>query len=156
MKKITALVTSLLLAGTSAAAGQEAAPDAASPEAPVSICQIRQNPDRYVGQVVTVSGTYKTDSSHYAYLLDPSPCGRESTLSLGSKVPERENSVEVFEASEAEECRRTGQRGLCVLEASIVLRGEITLEKGSHLQPDLVHPVINPHSVLSYRFRAER
>ncbi|MFC0682853.1 hypothetical protein ACFFGH_33900 [Lysobacter korlensis] len=149
------VISSLLLAGATTATGQAPAPSSAAPEAAVSICHIRQNPEQYVGRAVTVSGIYKTDSSHYSYLLDPS-CSSQSTLDLGFEVPERDASVAAFEAAKAEECKRTGQRGLCVLEASVVLRGEIASTKGAHLQPDLVYLIINPHSVLTYRFRAER
>jgi hypothetical protein len=156
MKKIVALLTtSLLIAVACAASGQAPAPASVAPAGAVSICHIRQHPERYVGQVVTVSGTYKTDSSHYSYVLDPS-CSSQSTLELGFKVPERDGSVEAFEAAAAEECKRSGQRGICLLEASVVLRGEIAETKGAHLMPNLVHLVINPHSVLAYRFQAER
>jgi hypothetical protein len=156
MKEIAALlITCLLIAGARSASGQAPAPASVAPAGAVSICEIRQHPERYVGRVVTVSGTYKTDSSHYAYVLDPS-CSNQSTLELGFKVPERDGSVEAFEAAEAEECKHSGQRSICLLEASIVLRGEIAETKGAHLMPNLMHLVINPHSVLAYRFKAER
>ncbi|RYG60472.1 MAG: hypothetical protein EON60_07070 [Alphaproteobacteria bacterium] len=152
---VALVISNVLLSVAVAAGGQPSVPTSIAPETAVSICRIRQNPEQYVGRVVTVSGVYKTDSSHYSYVLDPS-CSSQSTLDLGFKVPERDSSVAAFEAAEAEECKRTGQRGLCVLEASIVLRGEIAQTKGAHLQPDLVYLIINPHSVLTYRFRTER
>ena len=127
----------------------------AVPGASVTICAIRQNPTQYVGQVVTVSATYSTDSSHYEYLEDPS-CNAGNTLDIGFKVPERDASVEEFKAAQAAECRKTGSRGLCVIEAQVVLRGRIASTTGAHLQPNLTYLVINPHSVLGYSFRAER
>ena len=149
------VISKLLLAAAATASGQPSGPTSVAAETAVSICHIRRNPEQYVGRVVTVSGTYKTDSSHYSYVLDPS-CSSQSTLDLGFEVPERDSSVAAFEAAEAEECKRTGQRGLCVLEATLVLQGEIAQTKGAHLQPDLVYLIINPHRVLTYRFRAER
>jgi hypothetical protein len=156
-ESVALLITSLLIAGACLASGHAPVPAPAVSADAVSICQIRQHPERYVGRVVTVSGIYKTDSSHYAYVLDPS-CSSQSTLELGFKAPDRDGSVEAFEAAEAEECEHSGQRSrsICLLEASIVLRGEIAETKGAHLMPNLMHLVINPRSVLVYRFKAER
>ena len=107
-------VAALSLLAIPAFAGETAG--GAVPGASVTICAIRQNPAQYVGQVVTVSATYSTDSSHYEYLEDPS-CNAGNTLDMGFKVPERDVSVEEFKAARAAECRRTGRRGLCVIEA---------------------------------------
>ena len=137
------------------ATGQAAPALTASSDATVSICKIRRHPDVYLGKVVSVSATYLTDSSHYEYLKDSS-CATQNILDIGFVVPERDMSVKAFEAAQASECKRTGQQGLCVLEATVLMRGQIAQTKGAHLQPDLVYLIINPHSVLSYRFLAER
>ncbi|HEY4081747.1 MAG TPA: hypothetical protein VGM81_13730 [Burkholderiaceae bacterium] len=92
---------------------------------------------------------------HYEYLKDSS-CAGQNTLDLGFAVPERDPSVQAFADARATECKRTGQRGLCVLTATVVIRGEIAHTKGAHLQPDLVYLIVNPHSVLNYQFRAGR
>ena len=117
----------------------------------VSICEIQANPDRYVGSVVTVSGNYTTDSAHYSSIIDSS-CQKGGILDLGFVVPERDKSVDAFEAAQSIECERRGERGLCVISAEVVLRGEIARTKGADHQPNLVYLIINPHSVLSYRF----
>ena len=144
------LVTALLLAGTWACRAQEP-----SASGPASICEIRKNPADYIGKIVTVSGAYATDSRHYEYQKDAS-CSSENTLDIGFVVPERDASVQAFEADQAAECERTGRRYMCVLEGQATIRGEIAQTKGAHLQPDLVYLVINPHSVLSHSLRAER
>lgn len=144
------LVAALLLIDTCASHAQE--PSASEP---VGICEIRKNPAYYIGKVVTVSGAYATDSRHYEYLKDAS-CPSENTLDIGFVVPERDASVQAFEAAQAAECERTGRRYLCVLEGQAIIRGEIAQTKGAHVQPNLVYLVINPHSVLSHSFRAER
>ena len=126
-----------------------------SSEAGESVCEIRQHPDAYLGKVVTVSATYRTDSIHYEYLIDLS-CSTQSTLDIGFAVPERDSSVEAFERAQVAECKRLGHSGLCILEGAVVMRGEIAEAKGTHLQPNLVHLIINPHSVLSFDFRSER
>jgi len=117
----------------------------------VSICEIRANPEKYVGRVVTVSGDYKTDSTHYSFVSDSS-CQSGSSLDLGFAVPERDTSVDAFERAKFAQCERRGQRGLCVISATVVLRGEIARTIGADHQPKLVHLIINPHSVLSYQF----
>jgi hypothetical protein len=118
----------------------------------MSICEIRADPKKYIGRLVTVSGEYNTDSAHFEFVADPS-CSNGGSLDFGFPAQDQDDSVDEFNRAKAAECERKRQVGFCVLSASVVVRGEIGEAVGADHQPDLKHLVINPQSVLLYRFQ---
>jgi hypothetical protein len=144
------ILMSVFLLAAALAQGAAASP----PQEATPICEIRANPERYLGKVITVTAHYSTDSSHYEYLTD-SDCFK-GTLDIGFSVPERDKSVEAFKQAQRELCVRRGTPYLCVLEGTVTVRGEIAQTTGAHLQPDLTYPIINLHSVTGWDFSGGR
>ena len=141
---------SVLLLAAALAQGATASP----PQDATSICEMRANPERYLGKVVTVTAHYSTDSMHYEYLTDMG-CSK-GTLDIGFSVLDRDKSVEAFEQAQRDLCVRRGTPYLCVFEGTVTVRGEIIQRTGAHLQPDVTYLLINLHSVTGWTFAGER
>ena len=138
------LLAAVLAQGAAASPAQEVTP----------ICEIRGNPEQYLGKVVTVTAHYSTDSRHYEYLTDTG-CSK-GTLDIGFSVPERDKSVGAFEQAQRELCKRRGTPYLCVLEGTVTVRGDIAQTTGAHLQPDRTYLTVNLHSVTGWDFAGGR
>lgn len=119
-----------------------------------SICAIRERPELYLGKVVTVTASYTTDSMHFEFLTDPG-C-RHGMLDIGFRVPEREASVDDFNAARKALCESEDKPYLCVVEAMVTVRGRIAEDHGAHLDPDATVLVINPFSVSDWEFKSGR
>ena len=115
---------------------------------PTSVCAINSDRAAHVGKVVTVAATYKTDSAHFEYLLDPS-CGTGGILGIGLKDGSRARSVEDFYAASEELCKRRDAVFLCNIHGEIVAEGTIVPGDDGRLKFNLL-------SVSSYRFADER
>ena len=142
-----------LVAIAASASGCAAATERETPV--LRICDIQANKSAFIGKVVTLSADYSTDSSHYAYLRDRT-CAKQGILDIGFVVPERDPSVDAFEAKERQLCLKRGTPYLCLLEARVSVTGTIAETVGAHLAPDASYLIINLHSVQSAEFSGER
>lgn len=94
-----------------------------------TICQIRENPAKYVGKKVVLSATYLTDSSFYSYLIDKKCNGRQ-ILDLESNEVSADKSVDDFDKFVEKECAVE-----CAFESDVLVEG--TVVENSKGRPSL-------------------
>lgn len=82
-----------------------------------SICALAAN-GLAEGQTARVVSTYKTDTSHYAYLFNEG-CGKNGVLNVGDMEPISEETVRRFYDAGDQRCAKKGTPYICVTEAKI-------------------------------------
>lgn len=80
------------------------------------------------GLIARVKATYKTDKSHYAYILSKG-CGLAGVLNIADMEPVSAGTVQDFYAAGDRRCVQAGTPYICVLEARIdvdikIVRGQ--------------------------------
>lgn len=111
------LVTTVVLGGCAIVRADfpVANPDVSSDA--VSICVFAAN-GIVEGQTARVAASYKTDKSHYAYLVNEG-CGKSGVLNVGDMEPILEETVRNFYDAGDQWCAKNGTQYLCVIEAEI-------------------------------------
>lgn len=70
------------------------------------------------GQTARVEATYKTDKSHYAYLLGTG-CGKGGILNINDMNPTPEKSIREFYDAGDQRCVKEGTPYICVIAVKI-------------------------------------
>src|SRR5690348_17615347 len=67
----------------------------------VSVCQIKASPSSYLGKIVRIRGTYKTDTMFYAALISPGCATTPRTINVADPIYTKgDTSVKTFFAHE--------------------------------------------------------
>lgn len=82
-----------------------------------SICELASH-GLAEGLTSRISATYKTDKSHYAYLVSTG-CGKDGVLNVGNLEPISEESLRSFYDSIDQRCADNSTPYVCVTEAKI-------------------------------------
>ena len=85
--------------------------NAASPAGQVNsvrVCDIRERPEKYLGAVVRIHGSYKSDHMYYSYLVDDS-CSSNQTIEVDHPLNTNgDQSVRDFFSAEDRRCEKKG------------------------------------------------
>lgn len=119
------LVMAVVLSGCAFAS---APASQAEKEVGPSICGLAKQNLLHDGAITRVTATYKTDKSHYSYLID-SGCGKSGVLNVGNLDPVLNESVKDFYDSGDRRCAKEGTPYICVITAKVdadikIIRGE--------------------------------
>lgn len=109
-----------------------------------SVCEIRHDMSQYVGKIVRLHVTYKSDHMFYSYLFDRT-CREQKTINVAHPIRTRgDTSVTKFFYEEDERCRKSGTT-VCPVEADLDVEALISISPDGSLIAEFKH-------VISYKF----
>lgn len=104
----------------------------------VSVCEMRQNPQNYVGKVIRLHVTYKSDHMFYSYLFDPA-CQKWKTINVVHPVRTHgDASVIRFFHEQDVRCKKAGTT-VCPLEANLDVDALVSKLPNGSLMAEFKH-----------------
>lgn len=104
---------------------------------PLSICELANSAKLVEGAVVHVAARYKTDKSHYEYLIDPA-CGKSGVINISNLGLVPNESVKKFYDSADRFCADQGAPYICVLDVTIEAELRIVRGQNGKLAVDIL------------------
>ena len=134
---ILVLISSLVIGCASASPAQVSPYSSGEKEQARSICELVNGEGLAEGMLVRLAAEYRTDKSHYAYLIDPS-CGKEGVISISVQGAAPDDSVNKFYASSDQLCLDRGTPYICVLSANVTADVKIVRSESGEFEADLL------------------
>lgn len=108
------------------------------PTGTVRVCDIREQPEKYLGAIVRVHAIYKSDHMYYSYLIDDS-CASDQTIEVDHPLNTNgDKSVRDFFLAEDKECEKKGG-SVCPIRWPIVVDVLIKKQPNERLFAEFKH-----------------